>query len=757
MNPISLLKIQKMTNLHHSYYSPNVSSAFELLHPIVQKWIWQQGWDELHDIQEDAIKSILTHNDDIIISAATAKGKTEAVFLPICSALAFNQFNSVAALYISPLKALINDQFFRLEFLCQDLEIPVHSWHGDITSYKKRKLIDQPSGIVLITPESLEAFFVIHGSKLNIIFKDLSYVVIDELHAFIGNERGKQLQSLLHRLEIILKKRIQRIALSATLGDMGIAAEFLRKNGAQETRLIESKDGEQEICLQVRGYAVTQPEMDQSDNSTDEAIDDSLGDFISIATHLFKTLRGTDNLIFCNSRQEVERYADLLRRFCIREKLPNEFFPHHGCMSKELREDIEDKLKIRSIPVNVICTSTLEMGIDIGSVTSIAQIGVPFSVASIRQRLGRSGRRDEPAVLRMYIQEKKLTDNPSMQDHLRPQLVQAIAMINLLINRWYEPPEINALHLSTLIQQVLSMIAQYGGISASNAWNCLCRTGPFSQVTQKMFALLLQSLGKSKLITQTNNGLLLLDIKGERLVNHHSFYAAFSTPEEYLLYDKGKRLGTLPINYPLVEGMFLIFAGRRWCIISVDIQKKIIQLTPSRGGSPPRFLGNGGQIHDLIRKEMKRVYMSTQIPIYLNKEAQALLSEGRQFFYDYGLAKTSVIKAGKSSLLFMWRGDCVLNTLVLLLKYLDQDVIRDGLSICVSDCSPEKLTSLLNQIVKDCPCDTYALASIVKNKWSEKYDRYIPDSLLCENYASRFLNIDATIKALKESKGFIRN
>jgi ATP-dependent Lhr-like helicase len=739
-----------MTNFHHLNCSPKVSSAFELLHPIVQKWIWHQGWDELHDIQEDAIKSILNNEHDIIISAATAKGKTEAAFLPICSALAQNQLNSVSALYISPLKALINDQFFRLTYLCKDLDIPVHSWHGDVASSKKRKLINHPSGILLITPESLEAFFVVHGTKLKTIFNNLSYVVVDELHAFIGNERGKQLQSLLHRLEILLNRRIQRIALSATLGDMSIAAEFLRTNESEETRLIESNDGAQEIRLQVRGYLISQINMKQNDNETDEETDDNTGDYISIAKHLFKTLRGTDNLIFCNSRQEVERYADLLRRFCKSEKLPNEFFPHHGCISKELREDVEDKLKVKSMPVNVICTSTLEMGIDIGNVTSIAQVSVPFSVASIRQRLGRSGRRDEPAILRMYIQEKELSKKLTIQDNLRPHLVQAVAMINLLIKKWYEPPEMNALHLSTLIQQVLSMIAQYGGISASNAWNCLCKTGPFAQVNQKMFALLLRGLGKSKIITQTTDGLLLLDIKGERLVNHYSFYAAFSTPEEYLLYDKGKRLGTLPVNYPLVEGMFLIFAGRRWRVISVDIQKKIIQLSPAKGGLPPRFLGGGGQVHDIIRKEMKRVYMSTQIPIYLNKEAHELLSEGRKFFFDYKLAETSVIKDGKNSLLFIWHGDCVLNTLVLLLRYVDLDVTRDDLAISVSNCSPEELKTILNQILKECPCDAYGLAAVVKNKWSEKYDQFLADSLLCENYASRFLNIDATLKALQE-------
>ncbi|MBE9573057.1 MAG: DEAD/DEAH box helicase, partial [Proteobacteria bacterium] len=148
---------------------------------------------------------------------------------------------SVRALYVSPLKALINDQFARLDYLCEDLDILVHRWHGDVDSGKKRKFLNKPSGILLITPESLEALFIIHGTKLGMIFKELSCVVVDELHSFIGNERGCQLQSLLHRLEIVQKRRIRRIALSATLGDMAMAAEFLRKGGSEEAELIESK------------------------------------------------------------------------------------------------------------------------------------------------------------------------------------------------------------------------------------------------------------------------------------------------------------------------------------------------------------------------------------------------------------------------------------------------------------------------------------------------------------------------------------
>ena len=177
------------------------SNAFQLLHPAVQRWIYEQGWTELRDAQERAAGPILDGSLDVIIASATASGKTEAAFLPICSRLLAPENSGASVLYVSPLKALINDQSDRMERLCETLEIPVHPWHGDIPQGRKREFLKQPSGILLITPESLEAIFVNRGSSVALLFSKLLYVIVDELHSFIGSERGQQLQSLLRRVE----------------------------------------------------------------------------------------------------------------------------------------------------------------------------------------------------------------------------------------------------------------------------------------------------------------------------------------------------------------------------------------------------------------------------------------------------------------------------------------------------------------------------------------------------------------------------
>ena len=249
---------------------------------------------------------------------------------------------------------------------------------------KKSAFLKRPGGILLITPESLEALFVVRGPAVGGLLAALQYVVVDELHAFLGTERGAQLRSLLHRVELAIRRRVPRVGLSATLGDMSLAAEALRPGEPENVRCIVSAAGGQELSMQVRGYLTMSSTNDQSG---DEAQDQQ-----QITADLFRVLRGQDNLAFANSRADVELYAARLRDMCEAARLPNEFFPHHGSLSKELREEVEAALKDHGRPATAVATTTLEMGIDIGSVQSVAQLGAPPSVAALRQRLGRSGR-----------------------------------------------------------------------------------------------------------------------------------------------------------------------------------------------------------------------------------------------------------------------------------------------------------------------------------------------------------------------------
>jgi len=734
------------------------SAAFDRLHPSVQRWIWQQGWTELRDAQEAAIEPILAAEADVIIAAATASGKTEAAFLPVCSTLVTQDAvasGGVRVLYVSPLKALINDQYDRLDQLCEHLGVPVHRWHGDVPGSKKAKLLKDPGGILLITPESLEAIFVIHGPKVAVLLGQLRYVVVDELHAFVGTERGAQLQSLLHRVELALRRRIPRVALSATLGDMTVAAEFLRPRHGNRVRLIVARDDGQELKLQLRGYLATEPRMNARAAAAAEASgkevkveDVTAGDKLAISQHLFATLRGTDNLVFANARREVEVFADLLARLSQRHRVPNEFWPHHGSLSKDLREHVEARLKDRSQPINAVCTSTLELGIDIGTVTSIAQLGPPPSVAGLRQRLGRSGRAGGPAILRVYVGEPEVTAQTPPTDALRAQLVQSIAMVRLLLERWYEPPLLADLHLSTLVQQVLSTVAQHGGVRPAEAYGALCAHGPFAKVDQQAFTMLLRSLGGADLIMQSSDGTLLLAPTGERIVNHYSFYAAFTTPEEYRLISNGRTLGTLPIDYPLSEGALLIFAGRRWRVVSVDTEHRVVELTRAAAGRPPLFSGTGAPVHDRVRQEMLAIYREATHPPFLDAKARGLLVEARENFAHYQLYQRMLLPWGKDTLLFPWAGDRVHGTIAVALTSCGLDVSHDGVALTVAKRTPEEVRLQLGTLLAGGPPTPDVLAKAVQNKRVEKYDWALSDPLLNTAYAARSLDPPGAWRAM---------
>lgn len=711
------------------------SSGFRRLHEQIQRWIWDQGWTDLRDIQERAIGPILDEGRDVIIAAATAGGKTEAAFLPICSRIIEQPTGSVRALYVSPLKALINDQFDRLDRLCERLEIPVHRWHGDVSSSQKRQVLSDPAGILLITPESLEALFVLRGTAISKLFGSLEFVVVDELHSFIGSERGQQLQSLLSRLELVLRRRVPRIALSATLGDMELAAEFLRPGRALPCDILVSSESRQEVQLQIRGYRVKPPDpTTQRDGSAVDPLDDAAVPMIG--AHLFQVLRGKDNLIFANSRRNVEIYGDHLRLMCEKAHVPNEFWPHHGSLSKELREHAEAVLKDPTTPASVVCTTTLEMGIDIGSVATIAQVGVPPSVAGMRQRLGRSGRRGEPSVMRVYIEEPELEPDSPPQDCLRAELVEAIAMVRLLMVKWCEPPKAGALHLSTLVQQVLSLIAQHGGATAADAWRVLCREGAFPGVTEEVFIELLRALGAHDLIIQSSDRALLLGVKGERIVNHYSFYTAFVTPEEYHLVSGGQELGTLPISHPLSSGSYIIFAGQRWRVVSVDVERRIVELEPSPAGRAPRFTGGGAEVHERVRQEMKAVYESADVPPFLDPMARTLLQEGREAYTVRRLTHTPFVEYSSNLALFCWAGDRALDTLLVQLRDRDLPVERDGIAIIVNGISADALIPHLRAMAAQGPADAADLAATVANKLIEKHHPFLSEKLLSLDYAS---------------------
>lgn len=741
-----------MTSSPRSGSEGATSTIFDLLHEGVRRWIYDRRWRELRPIQERTAQLVLSGDQDVLVSAATAGGKTEAAFLPIASRLAGVRDPGFACLAVIPLKALINDQHPRLEALFAEVGVEAHRWHGDVSASAKRKLKLKPSGVLLITPESLEALFVLQGPKIAALFASLRFVVVDEVHSFIGTERGRQLQSLLHRVELAIGRRVPRLALSATLGDLSLAAEFLRPGQAAAVARVTDDGGGTAIRLLIKGYEHRRPVPPSSLTAepTDEEVDDQ-ADIHDIARHVFAKLRTTNNLIFANSRARVERLADQLRRLSETAGVPNEFFPHHGSLARELREEAERRMKSETLPANIVCTSTLELGIDVGLVSAVAQVGCPPSVSSMRQRLGRSGRRgDQPATLWMYVTEPEIVETSSLIDRLRAELVQTIAMVELLNESWCEPPDVGRLHLSTLVQQLLSLVAQHGGIRPREAWLALCEEGAFGRIGRSQFATLVRELGRRELLTQTSDGDLALGVIGERIVDHYSFFSAFSTPEEFRLEAQGRSLGTMPITQPVYPGLYLIFGGRRWRVETVDLQSRVVQLTPAGGGRAPSFCGAGARIHDRVREMMRRIFNGDRSPHYLDSAAARLLAQAQATYRDRGLAREALVADGSDTLVFPWAGDRVVDTLMVVLADRGLDVTSVGLALCVTGSGPEVVRAALRALLDAGLPEAIAIARRVSNQVEEKYDGFLPADLLAVDYVSRALDVEGTWRRLAE-------
>ncbi len=382
------------------------------------------------------------------------------------------------------------------------------------------------------------------------------------------------------------------------------------------------------------------------------------------------------------------------------------------------------------------------MGIDIGSVASVAQVGPPPSVSSLRQRLGRSGRRDEPAVVRLYITEEDLDVRSSVPDQLRCDLVQTIAMVRLLLARWLEPPDDPGLNLSTLIQQVLSVIAQHGGATAGELHRALCGPGPFALVDTKRFARLLRAMCAADLVTQAGDGTLLHGGEGERVVNHYSFYTAFKTPEEWRLVASGRALGSLPISKPLSEGGLLIFAGRRWKIVGIDSHAHVIELVKAAGGMPPKFSGDHALVGDHVRAEMRNVYGDCDVPVWLDRQATVLLQEGRAAWRRLGLDTRVVVDIGKDTLVLPWRGDRALVTASLMLGSLGLEVGVEGPMLSITACDPEQLVGAAKQLLEGAAPDPVEIAGHLENTELDKWDWVLDDDLAAEAAAARLLDVD---------------
>lgn len=718
--------------------------AFERLSRPIQRALWDMGWGELRAIQVDAIHAILDSDQDLLISASTASGKTEAAFLPILSGIAEDRRKSVQAMYIGPLKALINDQFGRLERLCDRAELPVHRWHGDVGGNKKAQLVKAPGGVLLITPESLESLFLNRTGALPRVFEHLDFVVIDEIHAFVGQERGLQLRSLLHRLQSRINRDFRIVGLSATVGDPEVTCRWFGRNRAERVRIIEDSGTRRPVRLSL-DTVVDGPTESAEAGAADEAVEQSGYGYVELARRLHRALPDRSNLVFCNRKSDVEDIADLLNKIDKQEGHTGRFLVHHGSLSKELREHTEREMQSKR-PSTAVCSSTLELGIDIGNVAVVGQIGPPHSVSSLIQRLGRSGRRgDEASTMLLYVTLPRLTAKADLVDRLRLDLVQAIALTELMLEGWSEPPDLEQLDLSTLIHQVMAMLAESGGRRADDLFDRLVTRGAFG-VTPTIFADLLRSMAKNDLIEQSPGGELILGLQGEQIVRHYSFYAVFATTEEFQVATKSHVVGSVSADYPPQQGDHMLLGGKRWRVVAVDIEALRILVKPSSGRKLAHFTGRGGMIHEKVHLRMRSVLSGPLMPRYLTDEAAQQLTEAQRIAAEVDLGTTKIISLSPTHcLVLLWAGTRCVETVKRYLRLQGFPISEDhGVGFEVGASEVELSEAFKNFV--DNPPDPVKLTDPLVPQVLGKFGHFLNDSLVREAMQSRLIDIAGSVR-----------
>ena len=702
--------------------------SFDLLSEPIRKFIRDKGWEQLRPIQTAAIAKILASDDNFILASRTASGKTEAAFLPILSKVNFND-SGVQVLYISPLIALINDQFYRIEELCKNLDVTVTKWHGEANKTLKERLIKQPSGIVLITPESLEAMFVNKPYNVKQLFSDIKYVVIDEIHSFIGTDRGIQLKSILARLQKVNSKSFSIVGLSATIGDYDEAKKFT--GDELKTKVLLDRTAK-EINALFRYFKNKNEELP-----------------LELLKDLYLETKDNKVLIFPNSRGRAEEVAVKLRKISDRVKGHPNYFSHHSSVDREVREYVEYFAKNNNRQNFCIsCTSTLELGIDIGTVDEVVQIDATHSIASLIQRVGRSGRKEgESSNLYLYATNEW-------------SLLQSIACWLLYKEGFIEPPQKNEKPYDILVHQALSITKGHSGIRLTELINQLKENAAFKQIELTEIDEILKHLIEIDFLEKLQHE-VVIGVEGEKVVNSRDFYSVFKTEENFKVVSAGNTIGEIPFSPQIIENENILLSAKVWKIKFVDHKAKKIEVIPTKDGKKPMFFGGGATIHQRIREKMLEVLYAKMDYDFLDQpscdETEILRKDFSVFNIKDLQSDRPLLTVEKHLQLFTFTGTRINRTIQLLLNIAGiKNTLDDSSSSFDIEVPKQELISKWSYLsfpLTD--IDTHISTLLQANPALldfSKWGTYLPDNYKIKLVKDRYFDIEQTGHLLKTMK-----
>ena len=729
--------------------------AFDRYAPFVQEYIYRNHWENLRSIQVAAADAIFNTDENVLLTASTASGKTEAAFFPIITLFSEDMPSSVGCIYIGPLKALINDQFSRLNDLCAEADIPVWHWHGDVAQSHKAKLMRHPSGILQITPESLEALLLHKHAAIAKLFGDLRFVVIDEVHSLLRGDRGGQTLCLIERLSRIAGVNPRRIGLSATIGDPEGTGEFLSLGTGRKTIIpkIDAKGSKWRLSMEHFYVKDAQAAEDKQIPGAlpvlEEKTDDAPANADPGIGYIFEHTRGKKCLVFVNSREECEMVTTTLRHYCELNHEPDRFLVHHGNLSASYRETAEGIMKDDSQYMTTVTTATLELGIDIGRLERAFQIDAPWTVSSFLQRMGRTGRRELPPEMWFVIREDEPEVRAMLPTTIPWKLLQGIALVQLYLEeRWVEPPRLDRLPFSLLYHQTMSTLASCGELSPRALADRVLRLHYFHRITQEDYRVLLRHLIATDHIQQTEQGGLIVGLAGERVINSFKFYGVFQESEEYTVRSESQELGTVVSPPPVGEK--LAIAGHVWQVLDVDHKRRLIYCQQVKGSVPAYFGQCPGDLHTKILERMRRVLQEDRQYPYLMKNAVARLEQARFTAAHSGAAEKPLINLGGNMwCLLPWVGTYTFLTMerFLKIKCADRlglrnlDSARPFFIQFTMKADESAFFRVLAEEIRK-PIDPMELVYPKELPLFDKYDEYLPEELVKKGFALGVLDVD---------------
>lgn len=730
--------------------------VFSRFPDFIKEYIYSHGWNELREVQLEAAKVIFETDKNLLISSSTASGKTEAAFFPVISEIYDDPESqkSISVLYIAPLKSLINDQFGRLEELLDMSGVTVTHWHGDVGVGHKSAILKNPSGILQITPESLESMIMKRSNDIPRLFGSLRYVVIDEVHSLIGQDRGNQVICLLYRIASLIGYHPRRIGLSATVGDISLTADWLGAGTGRETIAPIPKKIPLKWRLAMEHFYIQDPNEIQIPSEKELVDRGSVAKLDAGYEFLYDAVDKRKALVFSNSREETEYVTATLRQIARNRGDDDIFLIHHGNLSASLREDAELRMKDESITQAVTCaTVTMELGIDIGKLDRVTQMGSPTTVSGFLQRLGRSGRRGNPPEMIMVYREETPLPNAPLPQLIPWELLRGIAIVDLYSEeRFIEPPRVKKVPLSLAFHQTLSILASTGEQTPKQLAERVLSLPPLSLLGKETYRSLLVSMINQDYIEMTEENGLIVGLAGERIINSYKFYAVFKDSEDYTVRNGSEEIGTITTPPPVGERFAL--AGRVWETLEVDMSRHLIFVKPVDGKMEISWPGDSGEIHTKLLLKMREILFSDKEYKFLCDNARVRLEKARHISKNASLDKKQVVfLGGQSYCLFPWLGTRSFRTMKRLLKHYASEL---GISDIQSEMchfitfkanseNGMNVMDRLSDIIERDGLDTFELVSQGECPVFDKYDEYIPAELLCDAYAIDRLQSDEII------------